>query len=737
MRTGTRLVIATATLAATTGVSFAQLEEIVVTAQRREQALQTVPVAVSAFRADQVEKLQINVVKDIGDNVPNLQTYTVTAGAQAIQVHARGASVQNPGFIISESPVGIYEDDIYRGRLASVNLDLADVERIEVLRGPQATLYGRNTIAGAIKIVTRTPGDEAWANASIGYGNYQTLKLAGSVGGPIEEGSLAGSISMLYHDRGDGWQPNPALGTDVGQYRDKAVRTKLHWYGTENFNAVLTGWAVDVQNDGYNGVPYTPFFQGPNPRPAGGEPIGGFYDNYSPEGANYGDSDQAGFSLDWSYNLGAATLRSITGFARVNDRFGFDIAGGGFNYPALELGTPALLIQSDSSMDAWSQELQLLGNAFADRLEWIVGGFFLNEDGNQRFSNDTSLDLTNFIGFVLPFDFTERSNSNTDSYAAFADGTWRFSDQWSVTGGLRWTRDKKSYSNRCTGSRCVFDDPEATSVSLNKSFSEVTGRLSVNYQANDDLLLYGSWSQGFQAGGFRTLCFGNLTSQCGGGFFDPQTVDSFELGLKSDLLDRKLRVNAVAFYALYDDIQQIAIRDAGGAASFPINNIGEVDVYGVELEVTWSPTDALNLFAILGYQESSFGKVDPASPPGGQDGTAPPTRDLPSNPKYSGKLGFDYTIPLNTGVNFFYGADLFHTAKYFSEARNLVELSSYTRVNAFVGISEPDGRWQLALTGRNIFDSKDNVSGIYAPFTTNIRTVLPPAEYMLTLKVNY
>jgi iron complex outermembrane recepter protein len=434
MRIRCRLGIAAITLAATTGVGFAQVEEIVVTAQRREQTLQTVPLAVSAFGAQQAERLQINVTKDIGENVPNLQTYTVTAGGQAMQVHARGASVQNPGFNLSESPVGIYLDDVYQGRLAAANLDLLDVERIEVLRGPQATLYGRNTIAGAIKVVTRTPGDDRWADASIGYGNYQTVKVGGSIGGPIEEGMLAGSMSVLYHDRSGGWQPNPERGTDVGRYTDLAARAKLHWYGTENFNAVLSAWAVDVENDGYNGVPYAPFsdpatapFGAPGDAASAGSPLGGFYDNWSAAGSNFGESDQAGFSLDWSWNLGPATLRSITGYANVKDRFGFDLAGGGF------LGIPGnegLLINSDGSNDTWTQEIQLLGSALNDQLDWIVGGFYMNEDGSQDFGGTLA---------AFGIDFLEQIESKTDSYAAFAEGTWRFTNQWSVTGGVRWT----------------------------------------------------------------------------------------------------------------------------------------------------------------------------------------------------------------------------------------------------------------------------------------------------------
>jgi iron complex outermembrane receptor protein len=308
-------VTAAVAIMATSLPARAAVDEIIVTAQRREQQLQEVPLAVSAFDISQIENRQIDAVKDIGQNIPNLQTYTVTAGAQAMQVHSRGASVQNPGFNLAESPVGIYIDDVYFGRLASVNTDLSDVERIEVLRGPQGTLYGRNTIAGAIKIVTRTPGEERWANASVGIGNYETTKFTGSVGGPIEEGALAGSMAMLYENRNQGWQNNPVTGADPGEYRNKAARAKLHWYGTENFDAILTAWAADLENDGYNGVPYAPFANtGPNanydPAPAGG-PLGGFYANLDPDNVNYGSSDQAGVNLALTFQFGDMTLKSL------------------------------------------------------------------------------------------------------------------------------------------------------------------------------------------------------------------------------------------------------------------------------------------------------------------------------------------------------------------------------------------------------------------------------------------
>jgi iron complex outermembrane receptor protein len=749
-----------ATLAGTVPAS-AEITQILVTAQRRgEESLQNVPIAVSAFDATQISNLQIDAVKDIGANVPNLQTYTVTAGAEALQLHSRGTSVQNPGFNLSESPVGIYLDDVYYGRLASANLDLADIERIEVLRGPQGTLYGRNTIAGAVKIITRTPGDEMWANASVGIGNYETTRLTGSFGGPIEPGALAGSISLLYDDRNDGWQNNPITGASPGEYENKLARAKLHWYGSEGVDAVLGAWAVDGENDGYNGIPYNPFSNtGPNanfdPAPAASAPLGDFYDNFSPAGVNYGDTSQAGVNLALSFDLGALTLRSITGYADIEDDFGFDLAGGGndsdFDGNA-NAGVPGLLISSDGQLDQLSQEFQLLGTAMQGRLDWLVGVFYLNEDGEQRFSGT----LTG------AGDFSEFIENETDSYAAFFDGTYNLSDALAVTAGLRWTRDDKEFTDTCTDSfppgtddlpfivpggtgpilQCRPGD-SGVSVDLDDDWDEVTGKLGVDYRLSPQQLVYASWAQGFQAGGFRTLCFGNLTPLCGGTTFDPQTVDSFELGYKADLFDNTLRFNATAFYAMYDDIQQIVTNNAGG---FPIDNIGEVDVYGLELEVTWVPVDNLRVFALLGTQESDFGKVDPLSPPGGLGDScavdpappcAPPTSELPSNPSWQGKVGFNYTIDLAGSVKFHYGLDVTHTDEYFSEARNLLQIDDYTRLNGIVGIADDNDRWQVALSGTNITDEEDNVSGIFANAFTNIRTVLPPAEYMLTFRASY
>ncbi len=716
-------------LLVTTGPVLAAMEDIVVSATRRDQDLQDVPLAVSAFSGEQIEKLQMVAAQDIGDAVPNLLTYTVTAGAQAMQVAARGTAIQNPGFNVSESPVGIYEDDIYRGRLASSNLDLTDVERIEVLRGPQATLYGRNTIAGAIKIVTRTPGDDAWANGSIGYGNFDTAKVTASAGGPIEEGSLAGSVAASWHQRNEGWQPNPVTGRAAGEFENKAARGKLHWYGGDVIDATFSFWAVKQENDGYNGVPYTPFsagFAAANPgsgSPVPGKPIDGFYSNLSPEGANSGATTQSGASLDATFRLSDnIDLRSITAYTVIDDEFAFDLAGGG-NFVDIGGGTfigplPGLLVNSVSDLEQVSQEFHLLGRSFDDRLDWIIGAFYLKEEGAQDYSGT----IPNIFGF------RELSNSETQSFAIFAEGTFNFTDRFSATLGGRWTRDDKEYAINCSGA-CTPNPVTGLSVALDESFDEFTPKFAIQYQIGENWLSFATVSRGFQAGGFQTLCFGNL--ECAGEVYDPQTVWNYEVGFKGELFDNTVRLNGAVFYAQYEDIQQTRGIPGANGIFFVQDNVGDVDVWGIELEPVWSPADGLNIFATLGYQNADKASFFNAA----ANGIV--SFNLPSTPEWTLRAGADYTTPVTSDMNLLLGFDVNASDSYFNSITNDVPVPSYNRLNGFVGLGGADGNWSLILQARNLTDSDDFVSGLYFDTSANVRTVLPPREYMLNLRVDF
>ena len=408
------------------------LPEVLVTAERRAENLQSVPIAVSAFDSSAIDRLQIGDVKDIGENVPNLQTYTLTANASAFQVHMRGASVQNAGLNTSESPVGIYEDGVYRGRLATANLELTDIERIEVLRGPQGTLYGRNTVAGAVKLISRTPGDEFWANGSIGYGNYETSKIAASIGGPLQEGQLAASGAFVFHNRDEGYFDNRTLGTEPGEYENWAGRAKLHFYGSDDWDVVATIWGNSSDNDGYNGVPYGPSTVPPS---VPGVPAAGFYDTFTSI-PDRGQSEQWGTTFDITWDItDAVTLKSITGYTDINDEFNFDLNGG---IPGVGAG---LIIASDSDHEQFSQELQLLGMAMDERLEWLLGVYYLDEEGSQMFSGNITVAPPSLIPL-----FSETTSNNTESISVFGQVTYDLTDRLALTGGIRWTQDDKDFA---------------------------------------------------------------------------------------------------------------------------------------------------------------------------------------------------------------------------------------------------------------------------------------------------
>jgi len=732
-------------LAVAAPIVQAEVEEITVTAERREANLQEVPISVSAFSSADIGELQMDTVQDISAAVPNMQMYTVTANASAMQVYMRGAGVQNPGFNASESPVGIYVDDIYHGRLASANLDLTDIERIEVLRGPQGTLYGRNTIAGAVKFITRTPEDEFWANGSVGGGEYDTTKYTASVGGPLIDGKLGGSIAGLYHRRNEGWITRgsqrtgdagaPISDTPLGEYDNLALRSKLHWYEGEVFDAVFGLAYVHAENDGYNAIPYGPGF---NPPSNPGQPIEGFYDTLVPNATEgFGKTKQVDTSLTLSWALEPFTVKSITGYSDVDDDFKFDLTGGVCqddpNNPfdaqcpvgapgTLVTGVPGFFVDSTSNNKTLSQEVNLSGVAFDDRLTWLSGVFYMHEDGDQLYQGLVNFAPANtpiFLGSAL----AEDSSTTTDSYAIYGEGTWAFTDKLDLTVGARWTRDEKSYSNTCNGLFCTNG---SWTQDLDKDFDEFTPRAILEYQWLENLMVFGSVSQGFQAGGFQTLCFGN--SNCNQIIYDPQKVTSWETGVKTDWLDNTLRVNASTFYAQYKDIQQSVVAPD---FSFPLINAGDVDVTGFELETYWSPNDIFNAFLIYGYGNEDFDSATTA---------LLNTERLPGLPRNSVRVGFQVQVPAFSGWDWLFGADVNYVDDYLAaltaNPSDQLTIDSYTRVNGRFGLTQPDGHWSAILSATNITDEEDLYSGIVGS-GTNIRTPQPPREWMFTVNYTY
>ena len=232
------------------------LEEIIVTAERREADIQDTPVAVTALTAETLNNLQVANTIELDRTVPNLSVRELSANPSTFNISLRGNTESVGGLSVSESNVGVYVDDIYRGRLAGANLTFNDIERIEVLRGPQGTLYGRNTIAGAIKIVSRKPGDESWVDVSAGYGDWEHTEFKGSIGGPIVDDTWAASFSMIYLEN-EGYKFNRAIGEDVGAMENVAARAILNYLGSDTLDMTLTAFFAADDNDGYMPTPIT------------------------------------------------------------------------------------------------------------------------------------------------------------------------------------------------------------------------------------------------------------------------------------------------------------------------------------------------------------------------------------------------------------------------------------------------------------------------------------------------
>jgi iron complex outermembrane recepter protein len=536
--------------------STATLEEITVTAQRREESLQQTPVTLSALTAEQLVDQGIVNLQSVTKTVPNLIIQPISANPSALQIGLRGGIEQTGGLIVSEPAVALYVDDVYRARLQGANMQLGDIERIEVLRGPQGTLYGRNSFSGAIKLVTRTPSaDNEWLELSGGVGSFSEKRLAATWGGGLSD-TLGASLSAMFRDQQDGYIFNPARFEEMGAERNMLVRGKLS-FRNDPLKVDFTASYSKDENDGW--IPLAVSFVPPSvpmsaaaglstdqavPR-VGTNPYVTVYPQPSK-----GETETTTATLDITREFGAVSLRSITAWITLNDYFRFDLAGGRVTAP--DVYASGFDRQSEAKSTQYTQELQLLGSAANDRLDWIVGAFWFKEDAEQAISDNLPMYfLLNLAPTLL--------DTDTESVALYAQATWKFNDAISGTVGLRRTEDDKQFFGSIqTG----FGAPvPRTDVTNDRTFSATTPKVGLDWKINDETFAYASFSRGFKAGGYNGLAVFNATAFRA--VYEPQEVDAIEVGLKADWADGRLRTN----FAVFDnDISGLQQTSAVGAA---------------------------------------------------------------------------------------------------------------------------------------------------------------------------
>ncbi len=714
------------------------LEEIVVTARRTEETLQDVPIAVSAFSAEDLRNLQAEDLSALQGAVPNLNLVQGRGSASSANIFIRG--IGQPDALQTFDPgVGVYLDDVYISRIQGALFNLHDVERIEVLRGPQGTLYGKNTIAGAIKIVTRRPGPDTEADIEIGIGRYNARNAKVYLAGELTD-TLYGSVSGLWGER-DGTVTDALTGREYNNRDERAARVALRWVPTDTLEATLAFDTTRQRNAlslGKAEAPLISFDLATNQVVVRRLPDAGEWDRTAAsllpnDPGQKLDHQGASLTVDWAVN-DAVGAKSITAWRKLQTDFFIDIDG-----TELQLGDVFVGVDQNQI----SQEFQL---SFDDggRFRAVGGVYALRErveSEQAAFADDFLL----LLGTPLDFLRTIEDDLKTTSYALFGQGTWEFAPRWAATLGLRYTYEKKDYFRTTSTFSTAFPLLDGTfAFDIDDSWSAFTPSFTIDYKATDDVLLYGSLARGFKSGGFN----GRANSPADVSVFDPEYVWTWEVGAKSTLADNRLRLNAAAFFSDYKDFQarisEIANPDDPVPNfGFPVVNAGKLEIWGAEVEAAWVPVDNLTLAAQLGYLEVDYKEFSGrAQGPEGsiiiidRSGDEPPFA-----PEWTARLAASYTFEFGTSGAVTLGADGAYRSKAWLSVDNqdVLTQSGYWLANAFVSWLSGDARWRVTGGVRNLTDKVYKVDAQEFTAVGNIQTAYygDPRTWTLSLRYSF
>ena len=658
--------------------------EIVVTAQRRAQLMQEVPISITTMTASELADAGIARTDALVQITPGLVMNRQLSGAVPYLRGVGNPSIQ-PGV---ESPVAIYVDGVYYAAAAGNIFSFNNVQRVEVLRGPQGTLFGRNATGGLLNVTTRDPSPDASIEGTIGYGNYNTLH--GTIYATGGSDQLAADIAIYGTDQMDGFGRNTVTGEHVNRNREIAVRSKLLWLPSPDHQVTLSGdWSRDRTDFGTVLGVYP-----------GGIAIdrSTFAGNPYNSRTNWPDRakiDNWGVSLKYEGDLGFATLTSITAYR--------DVA---FDLLLDQDGTPVPLVNVTVTdrFDSLQQELILVGDGA--RFDWTAGLFYF-----ESFSGYVPLNVRSPI--VAPLNFNTETREWTKSYAGFAQGTYAIGDRTRLTAGFRYTVDQRHVVGQQlaqAGSPLPVGTILAT-ADAREDFPKLTYRFAIDHDLTPDVLIYASLDRGFKSGLFAT---GSVSSTP----VRPEILDAYQAGFKSDLLDRTLRLNLSGFYYDYKDIQLNRIENGAGI----LLNAARGRSYGGEVEMTFAPRlerGALQLtmnLSLLDAKYTSFpnGPIFTVNPLGGNVQTA---GDLSGNrmirsPEWTLNLGINYTVPLGAGALELSG-NYYHSGAFFWEPDESVVQPSYDLVNAQIGYTfGPEERFRVRLWGRNLTNQSYYIYGV-------------------------
>lgn len=680
------------------------VEEVVVTAQKREQYLSEVGIAVTAFSGDDVRRLGLAEPVDLAAQTPNLNINN-TFGNGIANVSIRGIGLND--YAVNNNPAaGVYVDDVYLVSPAMLNFQLFDIESVEVLKGPQGTLYGKNTTAGTVKFASRRPGEEPDGFVTVEYGRKDTFVIEGAAGGPIAPG-LGVRVAARSVQRGEGFQRNRTTGEDVGEVDRIAWRAVVDWRPTDTV-AVLVN--VHGGQDGSD----PPLLNVDNILDPSDDAF--FDEEFSSAGGGLlrQDVDSVGGSITFEWDLSALwSITAVTGYEEFSRFYQEDRDG-------------SVLVHLDgfydNEIEQFSQEVR--ATYVSDELVLIFGGFLGSDDVDTRDQFDAG-DLLPLFGLGGTTAVGNFYRQETDTKALFAHTEWRLNDSVRLNAGLRYTDDRKEFSNAFTfmvtpdamtggGFLCAHrpaGDPAVTPVfdgvetgcfppaANDYDVSDVSGKVGIDFTGIRDTLIYASASKGFKSGGFQ----GQLTFSPGDlAGFEEEKLYAYEVGFKTRFSDRRVQLNGAAFYYDFKDLQFYGpLFDSPFGPLFGIANAGDAEVMGGELDLVWLVAEGLDIHVGLGLLDT---ELTSSFLPGVEKGSA-----LPNSPEVNFNTRINYAWRFGNGLR----ADVLLALAFKDDVSyDIVRQppqtleDGYWLVNARIDITGTDDRWAVYLWGKNLTDER-------------------------------
>lgn len=651
------------------------LEEIVISARKRDENLQDTPVSVSAIGETKLARLQAQEIGDIQNSVPGLTLHVGDASNAVVYVRGVG---QIDSLAFADPGVGIYLDDVYLGRAQGSFLDVYDVARIEVLRGPQGTLYGRNTIGGAVKFVSKEPDDELGGQVEVAAGNYEQKRVKARANVPLGD-TVFMKAAIAYVGR-DGYAENSVTGSDDGDKESLSWRLGLKADLSDTLSLSLN---ADQSEDDADTS------RTPN-RETSVFGLASESDEPFEVDADFNDVNRLktmGFSGTLTYDVSEAlSIKSISAYREMSYETHLDLDA---------TSLPLFGVFVDQDQDQFSQEVQFT-YVGENGVDFVGGLYYLREH---------DITMSGIFGPAIAFVSNSINDQRNRSYAAYGQTDFPLGDKLTLTAGLRYTHEKKSFDRiqEFFGAETPLVPPigegvRVTDVSVEETWNNLSPKIGLSYQVDEAHMIYASASKGFKSGGFD----GRSNSASEAVPYEPETMWAFEMGSKNSLAGGRASLNIAAYYNDYSNLQLSSfVADDAGAFSALFTNAGEATIKGIELEFAARPVEPLNISAAVSYMDADYGEYV------GPDGAdISDERALVNAPEWTLFLAVDYDIELASGAFITLHGDASYRSKTYPtvSSSEILAQAGYGLLNAQVSYQSAGERWELFAGVKNLTD---------------------------------